>query len=398
MLTLEKEGDIRATKVISLIEKKDRLIGALLLGNNLVNIMASAIATAFLIRIFGESGVVYATIIMTLAVLIFSEVLPKTYALINSDKVALIIAPAIKVVVLIFSPMTVLVSKFVNSLLKLLGVDSSHLDTASMANQELRGAIELAHGAQVDGDFKESLEKRAMLRSVLDLVDVTIEDVMTHRSHLFSINIGDDIETIVKQALNSPFTRIPVWQDNQDNFIGILHAKTLIREMHSFNNSQKLDIRKILVAPWYVPETTTLFDQLQAFRQRKEHFAIVIDEYSACQGIVTLEDVLEEIVGDISDEYDEADDELRYSKLDEFNYVFDGKTPINDLCKVLAIADDTFDEVRVEADTIGGLVLAIAGRFVFINEKVVFDNFTFTIESADRRRVKRVKMTINKSL
>jgi CBS domain containing-hemolysin-like protein len=211
---------------------------------------------------------------------------------------------------------------------------------------------------------------------------------------MVALSIDMNFEEVFQKIKDTRYSRIPIFEKNLDSIKGIIFIKDIL----IYRDQNNFDWRKLIRPGFFVPENKKIDDLLKEFRAKHTHIAIVVDEYGGTAGLVTLEDILEEIVGDISDEYDEADDELRYSKLDEFNYVFDGKTPINDLCKVLAIADDTFDDVRVEADTIGGLVLAIAGRFVFINEKVVFDNFTFTIESADRRRVKRVKMTINKSL
>jgi gliding motility-associated protein GldE len=248
----------------------------------------------------------------------------------------------------------------------------------------------------LDSDLinEENEDEQVILKGIANFGNISVKQIMRNRMDMVALSIDMNFEEVFQKIKDTRYSRIPIFEKNLDSIKGIIFIKDIL----IYRDQNNFDWRKLIRPGFFVPENKKIDDLLKEFRAKHTHIAIVVDEYGGTAGLVTLEDILEEIVGDISDEYDEADDELRYSKLDEFNYVFDGKTPINDLCKVLAIADDTFDDVRVEADTIGGLVLAIAGRFVFINEKVVFDNFTFTIESADRRRVKRVKMTINKSL
>lgn len=374
MHSLEKEGDKRAKTVNLLLESKDRLIGALLLGNNLVNILASAIATAFFINLVGESGVVYATLIMTLIVLIFAEVLPKTYALNNSDKLALAIAPIIRVVVFVFSPVTALISHIVYFTMKICGVRAEEGNLASLAEQELRGAIDLAHENEgEDIRTRESTEKRAMLRSILDLVDVEVEDVMTHRRHVVSINADEAIETIVDQVLNSPYTRLPVWQDDNDNIIGVIHAKVLLKEMRAVSGKiDDLDIKTIVLEPWFIPETTSLFDQLQAFRERKEHFAVVVDEYGSFQGIATLEDILEEIVGEIDDEHDLAVAGVKAQG--DGTYLVDGTVTIRDLNR-------EFDWELPDEDyvTVAGLILHESQMVPDAGQSFAFYGYRFKI-------------------
>lgn len=380
MHSLEKDGETRAKTVNGLLDSKDRLIGALLLGNNLVNILASAIATAFFINLVGEAGVVYATLIMTLIVLIFAEVLPKTYALNNADKLALKIAPIIRLVVLVFSPITALISHIVYFTLKVLGIKGDDGNLSSLAEQELRGAIDLAHENDNAEDEKrrESTEKRAMLRSILDLVDVEVEDVMTHRRNVVSIDANRPMEEIVDQVLNSPYTRIPVWKSDTDDILGVIHAKVLLRELRSAGgNINQMDIRTMVLEPWFIPETTSLFDQLQAFRERKEHFAIVVDEYGSFQGIVTLEDILEEIVGEIDDEHDVAVPGVRAQA--DGTYLVDGTVTIRDLNREFDW--DLPDEHYV---TIAGLILHESQMVPESGQNFSFYDYRFNI-------VKRVR-------
>lgn len=383
MHAMEKDGDKRAGIVNRLIERSDRLIGALLLGNNLVNILASAIATSFFIKLVGETGVIYATLIMTVVVLIFAEVMPKTYALNNSDKMALAIAPIIRLVVLVFSPVTVLVGKIVDITLRLCGVKADQVNMADMAAQELRGAIELAHDSDTDDEImaRESLEKRAMLRSIMDLRDITIEDVMTHRSNVIAIDVSEPMNNIVDQVLNSPYTRIPVWEENRDNVVGVIHAKALLRELRSLSgNIERLDIRTMLLDSWFVPETTSLFDQLQAFRERKEHFAIVVDEYGSFQGIVTLEDILEEIVGEIDDEHDMP--VLGVRAQEDGSYLVDGTVTIRDVNRELDwdLPDDDYT-------TIAGLILHEAKMLPEAGQRFSFYGYRFKVMKRQRNQI-----------
>jgi Mg2+/Co2+ transporter CorB len=321
---------------------------------------------------------------MTVVVLVFAEVLPKTYAINNSAKWALKIAPIIQIVVLVFSPITMLVEKIVNLTLRLLGARGEEVDMADMATQELRGAIELAHESEASDellDTKESMEKRAMLRSILDLREVDVEDVMTHRRNVVAIDVSEPIETIVDQVLNSPYTRLPVWEDDQDNVVGVIHAKALLRELRAMSGGiERLDIRTMMLEPWFVPETTDLFDQLQAFRERKEHFSIVVDEYGSFQGIVTLEDILEEIVGEIDDEHDMT--VLGIRAQDDGSYLIDGTVTIRDLNREL-----DWDLPDEEYVTVAGLILHEAQMLPDVGQSFAFYGHRFKIMKRQRNQL-----------
>lgn len=237
---------------------------------------------------------------------------------------------------------------------------------------------------------EEDEAEQMILKGIANFGNISVKQVMRNRMDVVAIDIEMEYKDVDKRIKDTRYSRLPIFDNNLDTIKGILYVKDLLinRDEPNFN-------WKSLIRPaYFVPEYKKIDDLLKEFRTRHTHIAIVVDEYGGTSGIVTLEDILEEIVGDISDEYDEADDELRYSKLDENNYVFDGKTPLTDIYKLLNLDEETFDEIRGEADTIGGLVLAIAGRFVLSKEKITFENFIFTVESADRRRVKRVKFTI----
>lgn len=237
---------------------------------------------------------------------------------------------------------------------------------------------------------EENEEEHMILKGIANFGNISVKQVMRNRMDVVAIDFDTDYSQVDKKIKDTRYSRLPIFENNLDSIKGILYVKDLLISRDAVNFNWKDLIRPA----YFVPEYKKIDDLLKEFRSRHTHIAIVVDEYGGTSGIVTLEDILEEIVGDISDEYDEADDELRFSKLDENNYVFDGKTPLTDIYRLLNLDEETFDEIRGEADTIGGLVLAIAGRFVLNKEKITFQNFIFTVESADRRRVKRVKFTI----
>ncbi|MBL4759099.1 MAG: DUF21 domain-containing protein, partial [Rhizobiales bacterium] len=299
MHRLEQNGDIRAGRVTKLLESRDKLIGALLLGNNLVNILASALTTNLLLDLFGDVGIVYATLIMTTLVLIFSEVLPKTYALANSDQMSLRIASSVGLVVKLFSPAVAIVRAIVLLFLRLGGSRLDGETSLLSPREEIRGTIDLHHreGGMIKHD-------RDMLDGILDLDEMDIADVMIHRTDVIAVDVDQPADKAVEEILASQFSRIPLWSGEPDNFIGILHTRDLAREMTRVQGRLKnINLASITSRPWFVPETTSLQNQLNAFLKRKTHFAVVVDEYGEVMGIITLEDILEEIVGEITDEH-----------------------------------------------------------------------------------------------
>jgi len=378
---LEQKGDKRAKMVNYVRAKKEKMIGALLLGNNLVNISASALATSVLITIFGDAGVLYATIVMTAFVLIFSEVLPKTYALNNADSFAMAVAPVVRIVILVFAPVSEAVGHIVRFFLKLFGIDMSGNNIGS-DREELRGAIDLHQGTA-----EETQEQKAMLRSILDLDNVWVGEIMTHRNNMETIDLGDPLEEIVQQVLDSSYTRIPVWRDRPDNIVGVIHAKALLRELkQAGGNMQHIDVEKIASDPWFIPDSTTLFDQLQAFRARREHFAMVVDEYGTLMGLVTLEDILEEIVGNIDDEHDITVAGVRKQSND--SYMIDGTVTIRDLNREFNwnLPDQNYA-------TLAGLVLYEAEKLPEAGQIFNFHGFRFDIIRRHRNQITLIRLT-----
>lgn len=381
MHQMEQNGDRRAGMVNALHEDKERLIGAILLGNNLVNILASALATSLLIQLFGDNGVAYATVAMTLLVLIFSEILPKTYAIRNANKTALAVVPIIKPIISIFGPVTLTINALVRQLLNLIGAGNSADESREAAEEELRGAIELH-----DGDAPSVKQERDMLRSVLELTEVQVEEIMTHRRNVVMVDAGLPPEEIVRLVLDSPYTRIPLYKDDPDNIVGVLHAKALLREMMSHDgNIDGIDIMSIASDPWFIPEQTLLLDQLQAFRDRREHFALVVDEYGAQMGVVTLEDIIEEIVGDIVDEHDVT--VAGVTAQPDGSYLVDGSVTIRDLNR-----EFEWDLPDEEASTIAGLVLHESRRIPDVGQRFMFHGFRFDIVDRQRNQVTQIRV------
>lgn len=379
----EKAGNKRAGMVNKIRERSDRMIGALLLGNNLVNILASALATSVLIKIFGEAGVFYATFVMTLLVLIFAEVLPKTYALHNADRMTVFIAPVMRVIIFILSPITEAITYIVRSVLKILGADVSKVSSGSHI-EILRGVIDMH---QDEEGSQETSEQRAMLRSILDLADVEVEEIMVHRKNVEMVDASMPVDKIVEFALNSQFTRLPVFRNNPDNIVGVLHAKILLRQLQEHGGkTEGLDIESFAADPWFVPESTTLFDQLQAFRSRREHFALIIDEYGAFMGIVTLEDILEEIVGEIDDEHDQAVAGVR--RQPNGSFLVDGTVTIRDLNREFEweLPDD-------EYSTLAGLIIHEAQILPNPGQSFTFFGFRFDVVKRQRNQITLIRIT-----
>ena len=381
LLSYEKNGDSRATVVQALIEKKDRLIGALLIGNNLVNILASSLATTAFLGLFGEAGVVYATIGMTILVVIFAEVLPKSAAIASPDGFALRVSRPVSIIVAVLGPLTRIINWIVRQLLALIGAGRDSSASLLTAHEELRGAVEVLHreGSLVNAD-------RNRLGGLLDLHELEVSDVMVHRTGMRQVNAEDPPAEIVKQILESPYTRMPVWRSHYDNIVGVVHAKDLLRALHEVDNDPaRINIMKICARPWFVPETTTLQDQLNAFLRRKSHFAIVVDEYGEVEGLITLEDILEEIVGNIADEHDVEIEGVKTEA--DGSVVVDGQVPIRDLNRAL-----DWNLPDEEAVTIAGLVIHETGTIPEERQAFTFFQKRFTVLKRERNRIAKLRI------
>ncbi len=376
---LKMEGNKRAIALSKLREDKERLIGAILLGNNIVNIAASAIATALAIRYIGESGVAYATAVMTILVLVFAEVLPKTYAVRNAEKVALFVVPIFVLITKVLSPFTKAVQGIVNATL---GMFSSEATESMSGVEVLRGAVDMYHE---EGNVLK--EDKDMLRGILDLEAIEIEDIMIHRSDMVSVNIDAPIKTIFRDIAKSSYSRVPLWKGSPENIVGVVHTKDIFKALENHaGDLDKLDIKTLLQKPWFVPKTTTLKNQLKAFRDNHRHFALVVDDFGSINGLVTLEDIIEEIVGDIEDEHDEPN-HSRIRKYKNGTYNVDGDVSIRDLNREMGwiLSDD-------DATTVAGLVLSSAQRIPEIDETFEVQNFLFKVLKKEGAQITRIQI------
>ncbi|WP_170398166.1 HlyC/CorC family transporter [Ruegeria arenilitoris] len=383
------KGSRGAQKALDITDDNERLIGSVLLGNNLVNILAASLATALFTRLFGESGVALATLVMTLLVLVFAEVLPKTYAITNAEKAAAAVAPIISVVVTVFSPMVAAVRLLVRGVLRLFGVQIDPDSNILAVREEIAGALHLGHSEGV-----VEKEDRDRILGALDLGDRTVEEIMLHRSNIEMIDADDAPEAILQQCLKSPHTRLPVFRDEQENIVGVVHAKDLFRAMYahagaSEEDSDRLksfDISKVANDPYFVPETTTLDDQMREFLRMHSHFALVVDEYGSLRGLITLEDILEEIVGEIADEFD-IEEDVPVTRTEDGQFLVEGAMTIRDANRAMdwSLPDE-------EANTIAGLVIHEAQMIPVTGQVFSFHGFRFEVTAREGNRITELKI------
>ena len=384
-----EKGSKGAAFALEITEDNERLIGSVLLGNNLVNILAASLATALFTRIFGESGVALATLVMTLLVLVFAEVLPKTYAITNAESAAARTAPIIMLVIKVFAPVVSAVRLFVRGVLALFGVKTDPDIHILALKEEIAGALYLG---QSEGVVEK--EDRDRILGALDLGQRAVEEIMLHRSRIEMIDAEADPEAILTQCLKSNHTRLPLYREDPDNIIGVVHAKDLLRAMHKLVTGSKdgakalkdFDVCSIARKPYFVPETTTLDDQMRQFLRMRSHFALVVDEYGTLEGLITLEDILEEIVGEITDEFD-PDGEYTIRKTEDNQFIVDGAMTIRDLNRATDwnLPDDA-------ANTVAGLVIHEAQMIPAVDQVFIFHGFRFQVLARKDNRITKLKV------
>jgi Mg2+/Co2+ transporter CorB len=382
MLVLEKGGDRRARLVNRLLEMRERFIGTVLIGNNIVNIGVSAFATSVLVAVFGDEGALYATVIMSALVIVFAEVLPKTVAISSPDKVSLFMSRPMSWVVAVLGPLALAIERLVRLMLRPFGVRIGENVPILSASEEIRGQLDLLHK---EGGVAKV--ERDMLGGLLDLEDLTVSEVMVHRTKMRTINADLTSEEIVREVLSSPYTRMPLWRGSQENIVGVLHAKDLLRALDAVGgDAGRLKVEAIALETWFVPDTTSLRDQLKAFLAKKTHFALVVDEYGEVMGLVTLEDILEEIVGDIKDEHDLSVQGVRPQPNGSVNV--DGSVPIRDLNRAM-----DWNLPDAEATTIAGLVIHEAQAIPDTGQIFTFHGFRFQVLRKSRNRITALRIT-----
>jgi Mg2+/Co2+ transporter CorB len=384
-----EKGSRGAERALKVTEDNERLIGSVLLGNNMVNILATSLATALFTKAFGESGVAIATLVMTVLVLIFAEVLPKTYAITNAETAASFVAAPIQLIVKIFSPVVSFVRLIVRGVLRLFGVRIDPDSKIMSVREEIAGALQLGHS---EGIVEK--EDRDRILGALDLAERTVEEIMLHRSGIEMIDADLRPQEILERCLNSAHTRLPLFRGEQENIIGVLHAKDLLRAVYArfaegagqSDPFEGFDLMSVAMKPYFVPETTTLDEQMRQFLHRSTHFALVVDEYGALEGLITLEDILEEIVGEITDEFDiDAEHPLR--RTPGGDVLVDGAMTIRDLNRATdwSLPDD-------EANTIAGLVIHEAQTIPVKGQVFSFHGFRFEITDRVENRITRLKI------
>ena len=381
MHSLEEDGNTKAALVNRLLSKPEKMIGSVLLGNTLVDVLAAALASNLAVALYGEVGVVYATAAVTLLIVIFAAVLPKTYALAYSDRVALAVAPIMRGVIYILTPFTMAIEFVVRQLLKLTPTKDDDTANILAAHEEIRGTIGLQakEGTVAKGDAN-------MLGGVLDLRDLQVADIMVHRTKMEMVSADDPQSKILDQLLKSQFTRAPVWKDEPENIIGVLHTKDLLLALgRSGWDPSKLDIMSFATEPWFVPDTTSLKDQLNQFLKKKAQMALVVDEYGEVQGLITLEDILEEIVGQIADEHDAQETHIRPQADGSVNV--DGTVAIRDLNRQM-----DWELPDEEATTIAGLVIHEAQTIPEPGQVFTFHNYRFEVLRKSRNKITALRI------
>lgn len=385
---LADKGSRGAKAAMVVTEDRERMIGALLLGNNIVNILSASLATALLIRMFGDSGVALATLAMTALVLVFGEVMPKTVGITFPEPVASRVAPVIRVLIVVLSPVVSVVRLLVRGMLRLIGLKPNPGGEMLALREEIAGAIALGH-------FEGAVQKadRDRLLGALDLSHRTVDEIMRHRRQIEMIDADLPPGEIITRVLASPHTRLPIYRDSDDNILGVIHAKDLLREVDRLvrgderQGIEALDIVKVAMKPYFIPDTTALDEQMREFLARRTHFALVVDEYGTLQGLITLEDILEEIVGDITDEFDVVRKDSGLTQTDDGAWLIDGAMTIRDLNRAMdwRLPDE-------EANTLAGLVIHEAQMIPAEGQVFSFHGFRFEVLGKRENRITRLRL------
>ena len=382
---LEDQNKNANKRVLTLLKEPKKLLATILIANNFINVsivMASNFVFNNLIiegSISDTMNFIIQVIVITFLILLFGEVIPKVYANNYNLKFSKFMAIPLQLLKKLFYPISQIL---VNS--------TNLIDKRIEKRKESIQANELEHALNLTVDSVDNEDEKKILEGIVKFGNTDVKQIMTPRTDVISFEITTPFNELMSELKKIKYSRIPVFEDSFDKIKGILYAKDLLGKM---NEKKNFKWPNLLREPKFVPENKKLDDLLKEFQEEKTHIAIVVDEYGGSSGIVSLEDVLEEIVGEITDEFDEED--INYKKLDELNYIFDGKTTLIDIYKLLEIDGEIFEKEKGESDTIAGFCIEQAGKILLKNEKISFDRYTITVEAADKRRIKKVKITIN---
>jgi len=382
---LSNRGDVRAKKVLKLIEKKNDLVSSILIGNNIINILASVLATALLIKYYGDKGILYSTVVMSALIVIFSEVFPKNYALLRPDRFVLTMSGPLTIFSKLLLPF-ILFLRFINFIIfKLMRVDTANKVTSKTAREDIRNIINMH-----EDEGRLLKDESDMLNAILDLKEITVEKIMTHRKNIYSINI-EETDTFFTKIAKSSFSRIPVWKDNPNNILGLVHAKNVLSNL---DENRALDINKIkenLIKPWFIPETTKAKDQLNEFIKRKEKLAFIVDEYGELMGLISMEDIIEEIVGNIFDEKDFSTIGIR--RLENNIFRIRGDVNIRDINRELDIAIP-----EGSSSTIAGYIIDQTESFPDVGQIFAYDGIIYEIINKNKNQITQIKLTLPKKI
>lgn len=380
---LEDSDSPRDMLILRLLERSEILLATILITNNLINVTIILLCNFAFLSIFHFAATaawlefLCITVVLTFVLLLFGEIIPKLYSAQNPLKFSRTAAPGIYVLTKVFRPLARLLAR------------SSAIADKMPARQENISVDDLEQALELT-DKRELKEEKNILEGIIRFGDETVKEVMTSRLDMMAIDITDDYVSVLRFVADNVFSRIPVYEDTVDNIRGILYIKDLLPHL---SETEGFEWQKLMRKAVYVPETKQIDDLLRQFQRDKCHIAIVVDEYGGTLGMVTMEDILEEIVGEINDEYDEVD--KSYTKLNSNTYVFEAKTLLSDFCKVLDIDDDTFDEVSGDADSLAGLLLELKGDFPKLNEVIDYENYSFEVLEMDARRIVKVKVIVH---
>ena len=374
-----KKKDSENIYLKKIINAKETIISSLLLSNNLVNILASSLATAFFYNIFGVTGIFYSTILMTFLLVLFAEGLPKTYSINKPTRTTILIAPTVYYINKILFPFVFFINFLVNLIINKKKYTNTNISDQQF-EEELLGVIDLYKTSNPDYEHEKE-----MLQSILTLNDTTVEEILTHRKNIYSINVNLDFKKIIKEINRSKFTRIPFWENNLENIIGLLNIRTLNIDFNKEINNKQTILER-LKKPWFIPGTTNLLDQLVSFKQKKEHLAFVIDEYGELLGLITLEDIIEEIVGEIIDEIDPP--QIEYEINSKGKIISEGTQEIKDLYKKFDL-----DPPSSNVTTLGGYVMELAKKIPLYGETINDKFFSYKVLSHSRKQILRLEIT-----
>jgi len=383
IVEFENDDGKNSSRILSLIERPEKLLATILIANNFVNIGIVVVFTYILAGTINFEGYppwvpfVVQVFVVTALLLLLGEIIPKVYATVNSKKLCALMSLPLEFLAKVFSPLS-----------KILLATSNTLNSKVRARQADFSVDELETALELTRDEETTPDEEKILKGIVRFGNTDVKQIMTPRTEVVCYDFTTDYKELMTDLTEQGYSRLPVYRESLDNVIGVLYLKDLL----PYSNEDDLNWQKLLRSPYFVPENKKLDDLLKEFQEMKMHMAIVVDEYGGTSGIVTLEDIIEEIVGEITDEYD--DESIFYSKLDESNYIFEGKTPLVDLYKILDIDGENFERAKGDSDTLAGFVLELSGKIPMKNEKIKFENYVLTVEAADKRKIKRLKLTI----